>query len=198
MPYTYKLTDIIPAPPAAIYDAWLNSRAHTDMTGGKATQSPRIGARVSAWDGYISGRNLELVPARRIVQSWRTTKFTADDADSKIAVILQAVPGGTRLTLRHSGVPDGHTSYEEGGWQKSYFEPMKAYFARQAERLVRKYAGTKKPGKKARGGPKAKAVGRAKAVNRAKAARRAKASGRRPAKSLAPRPKRTRRPARRR
>jgi len=26
-------------------------------------------------------------------------------------------------------VPDGHTSYRDGGWQRSYFEPMKAYFA---------------------------------------------------------------------
>jgi uncharacterized protein YndB with AHSA1/START domain len=192
MSYSFTLTDIVPAPPAAIYDAWLNSRAHSDMTGGKASQSPRLGARVTAWDGYISGKNLELEPGRRIVQSWRTTKFTAADADSKIAVTLRPVAGGTRVTLRHSGVPDGHTSYEEGGWQKSYFEPMKAYFAKQAARIARKYAGTKKPK------PKAKAAGRAKAANRAKAARRAKATGRKPARSLSPRPKKTRRLARRR
>jgi hypothetical protein len=27
-------------------------------------------------------------------------------------------------------VPDGHTSYRDGGWQRSYFEPMKQYFER--------------------------------------------------------------------
>src|SRR5262245_2023571 len=192
MSYTFTLTDVIPAPPAAIYDAWLSSRGHGEMTGSKASQSPRIGAKVMAWGGYISGKNLELVPGRRIVQSWRTTKFTNDDPDSKIAVTLRPVPGGTRIILRHSNVPDSHTSYERGGWQKSYFTPMKAYFAKQADRLARKYGGTKKPS------AKLKAHGRAKAANRAKAARRAKASGRKPAKSLAPRPRKTRRPARRR
>jgi uncharacterized protein YndB with AHSA1/START domain len=192
MSYSFTLTDIIPAPPAAVYDAWLDSRAHGAMTGAKASQSPRIGAKVTAWNGYISGQNLDLVPGRRIVQSWRTTKFTDADPDSRIALTLRPVPGGTRLILRHSRVPNGHTSYEEGGWQKSYFAPMKAYFIKQAARLERKYAGTKKPK------PKAKAVSRAKAANRAKAARRAKASGRRPAQSLARRPKRTRRPPRRR
>jgi uncharacterized protein YndB with AHSA1/START domain len=191
MSYSFTLTDIIPAPPAAVYDAWLDSRAHGAMTGAKASQSPRIGAKVTAWDGYISGQNLELEPGRRIVQSWRTTKFTEADPDSRIAVTLRPVPGGTRLILRHSRVPDGHTSYEDGGWQNSYFTPMKAYFIKQAGRLERKYAGTSKPK------PKAKRVSRAKAANRAKAARRAKTSGRRPAQSLAPRPKRTRRPARR-
>ena len=79
MGYSFTLSEIIPAPPAAIYDAWVNSRAHSEMTGSKATQSPRIGANVSAWDGYITGKNLELVPGQRIVQSWRTTKFTDDD-----------------------------------------------------------------------------------------------------------------------
>jgi len=45
-------------------------------------------------------------------------------------VLLEPVPGGTRITVRHSNVPDGHTSYRDGGWQRSYFEPMKKYFKR--------------------------------------------------------------------
>jgi len=197
MSYSFTLTDIIPAPPAAVYDAWLHSRGHTEMTGNKATQSPRIGAKVSAWGGYISGQNLELVPGRRIVQSWRTTKFTDADPDSKISVTLRPVPGGTRITLRHSRVPNSHTGYEHGGWQDHYFKPMKVYFTKQAARLNRKYSGTKKPRAKVGAAARTEA-GRAKAANRAKAARRAKASGRKPAKSLSPRPRWTRRPARRR
>jgi hypothetical protein len=96
-------------------------------------------------------------------------------------------------------VPDGHTSYERGGWQDHYFKPMKAYFTKQAGRLVRKYSGAKKPRRKVGAAARSKAVtGRAKTVNRAKAVRRSKAAGRKPARSLSPRPRRTRRPARRR
>jgi len=105
------------------------------MTGSKAQASAKKGATFTAWDGYITGKNLELEPGRRILQSWRTTKFTKQDADSKIEVLLEAAPGGgTKLTLHHSDVPDGHTSYRDGGWQKSYFEPMKKYFARSRKR----------------------------------------------------------------
>jgi uncharacterized protein YndB with AHSA1/START domain len=136
MGYTFTLSEIIPAPPAAIYDAWVNSRAHSAMTGSKATQSPRVGANVSAWDGYISGTNLELVPGKRIVQSWRTTKFTDADPDSKIAITLRPVAAGTRLILRHSNVPSGQTSYEEGGWQANYFTPMQAYFTKARPQRV--------------------------------------------------------------
>jgi len=130
MPFAFSLADIIPAPPRAIYDAWLDSAGHALITGGqKARISPEPGAAFAVWDNYITGRNLVLEPGRRIVQSWRTTKFTAADPDSRIEVALEAVDGGTRVTITHSNVPDGHASYRDGGWQKNYFEPMKRHFA---------------------------------------------------------------------
>jgi activator of HSP90 ATPase len=134
MPYRFKLTDVIPATPSEIYDTWLSSRGHRAMTGGKAKQSTKVGASVTAWDGYISGKNLMLVPGKRIVQSWRTTRFTGEHKDSRITVTLKPLKDGTRITLVHSGVPDGQTSYEKGGWQSHYFEPMKAYFAKRRRR----------------------------------------------------------------
>lgn len=129
MSYEFTLTDLIPATPEAVYDAWLDSDGHTRMTGGKAEMAGAVGGEYTAWDAYISGKNLELTPGRRIVQSWRTTHFPEQHADSRIAVTLTPVEGGTLLTLVHSGVPDGQTSYERSGWQTHYFEPMKKYFA---------------------------------------------------------------------
>jgi uncharacterized protein YndB with AHSA1/START domain len=75
MPYAFTLTASIPATPEEIYEAWLDSLAHPEMTGGEANMSDEIGAEVSAWDGYVSGRNLELIPSERIVQSWRPSEF---------------------------------------------------------------------------------------------------------------------------
>lgn len=129
MPYTYTLTSVIPATPQEIYDAWLDSVAHSEMTGGEATMSKEVGAEVSAWDGYITGRNLELVPGERIVQSWRTSEFGDEHADSIVTVTLEGTDEGTLLTLVHSNVPDERRSYEEGGWESNYFEPMRLYFA---------------------------------------------------------------------
>jgi uncharacterized protein YndB with AHSA1/START domain len=128
MPYDFTLTAVIPASAQEIYEAWLDSIAHSEMTGGQARISDEIGAEMSAWDGYITGRNLELVPHERIVQSWRTTEFTDDHGDSIITVTLEDDDGGTLLTLVHSNVPDEQTSYEQGGWQEHYFEPMVGFF----------------------------------------------------------------------
>ena len=129
MPYSYTLSTVMPASPAEIYRAWLDSIAHSEMTGGEATMSDEVGADMSAWDGYITGRNLELVPGERIVQSWRTTEFDDEFEDSIVTILLQETEDGTLLTLEHSNVPDEHKSYEEGGWQSNYFEPMIVYFS---------------------------------------------------------------------
>ena len=129
MPYAFSLITRIPASAQEIYDAWLDSLTHSEMTRGEASMSDEVGAAVSAWDGYISGRNLDLVPGERIVQSWRTTQFADEHEDSIVTLTLEDVEGGTLLTLVHSDVPDGQTSYEKGGWEEHYFEPMKEYFA---------------------------------------------------------------------
>ena len=132
MAYQFTLSIVLPATPEAIYRAWLDTRRHSAMTGGAAVMSSQLGAQVTAWDGYISGTNIELVPGERIVQTWRTTKFSAADPDSTVTVQLQSTAEGTRLTLTHANVPDGHLGYEQGGWHQHYFEPMHRYFSRLA------------------------------------------------------------------
>jgi uncharacterized protein YndB with AHSA1/START domain len=157
MHYAYKLTTTLPASAQEIYEAWLDSLAHTEMTGSEAIMSDEVGDEVAAWDGYISGRNLELVPGERIVQSWRTAEFTDAHEDSIITVTFEEVADGTRLTLVHSKVPEEQKSYEEGGWQVHYFEPMKDYFGKR-----------KGAGKAKAGAPKAKSKARTKAKSRTK------------------------------
>lgn len=186
MPYTYVLTTTIPASPEEIYKAWLDSLGHSEMTGGEATMSDEIGAEVAAWDGYITGRNLELVPGERIVQSWRTTQFGDEHEDSIITVLLQEIADGTLLTLEHKNVPDEQRSYEESGWQSNYFEPMVAYFTELKEKAAR--PAPKKPAARsaAKGSAaKASAAKASAAKRKAKAKLKVKPKGRGKAAALA-------------
>ena len=128
MAYQFQLSESFDASPQAVYDAWMGSGGHTAMTGGHATVDARVGGKYSAWDGYIWGETLELEPGKRIVQTWRTSDFTAADDDSQIEVLLEPVGAGTRLTLLHTRVPDNDHGYEDGGWEDNYFAPMRDYF----------------------------------------------------------------------
>jgi uncharacterized protein YndB with AHSA1/START domain len=193
MPYTFTLTTTIPASPEEIYRAWLDSIGHSEMTGSEATMSDEVGAEVSAWDGYISGRNLELIPGERIVQSWRTTEFGDEEEDSVVTVVLQETEEGTLLTLDHSNVPDEHKGYEEGGWQSNYFEPMIAYFTELKEdiaepppRKAPPKSAPKKPGKRSAKSAGKKTAGK-KTAGKKTAGKARRAVGARTSKRTAPR-----------
>jgi len=127
--YDFEVAAHIPAPPDVVYAAWLSSDEHSAMTGGAAHIDPREGGDFDAWDGYIHGVTLTLEPFRRIVQTWRTQNFTEEHADSQIEVLFEGDGEGTLVRVLHSNVPDDQLGYEQGGWQKSYFDPMTAYFA---------------------------------------------------------------------
>ena len=122
-----ELREIIEASTQEIYSAWLNSQLHTQMTGGEANCSDKVGASFTAWDGYISGKNLELFENKKIVQTWRTTEFSEDDEDSILTIQLSEIKEGTELTLTHKNIPKGQTQYKQG-WIDHYFVPMKEFF----------------------------------------------------------------------
>lgn len=127
----FTISDIIPAGASEIYDAWLNSKGHTAMTGSAAQVDGKVGGKFTAWDGYISGTTLDLTPNQRIVQAWRTTEFPDDAPDSRVEILLEEVESGTKLTFIHSNMPEGQTESYRQGWHDFYYQPMKAYFGKR-------------------------------------------------------------------
>jgi uncharacterized protein YndB with AHSA1/START domain len=123
-----KLSVTLPASPDIIYKAWLSSKEHTAFTGEKTKSTSRKGGSYVAGDGYMWGKNLELDPGKRIVQSWRSTDFPKGAEDSLLEILLEKSGKGTKLTLIHSGFPEEQTEMYKEGWKEFYFTPMKKYF----------------------------------------------------------------------
>ncbi len=61
---------------------------------------------------------------QRIYQAWLDGA-----ADSRLEVLLEKAKKGTRVTLRHSEIPERQGKMYEEGWKEHYFTPMKRYFA---------------------------------------------------------------------
>ncbi len=125
----FMLTATFPVKPQRIYDAWLDTHQHTAMTGAEAEVSEEVGGSFTAWDGYISGTNLELDPVKYIRQSWRTTEFEESDPDSFVELHFEQIKGGTKVSLYHSNIPQGQSDYKQG-WKEFYFQPMQAFFSK--------------------------------------------------------------------
>ena len=150
MALEFVVSALFPATPQEVYTTWLSSEGHSGMTGSPASVSALVGREFDAWDGYIHGKNLELEPSKRIIQSWRTSEFSEGEPDSHIEITLEPVGDQTKLILWHTELPPHGRQYEQG-WVEAYFEPMKEYFlSRKAERKAGRIASGKAERKKRR------------------------------------------------
>jgi len=123
----FTLTTNIKATAKQIYKSWLSTQRHSKMTGSPAYVSDKVGDTFKAWDGYITGKNIELESYNKIVQSWRSTNFEDNEADSQVEVLLSEQGDETVLTLKHTNLPESGEHYKKG-WEEHYFEPMRQYF----------------------------------------------------------------------
>ena len=89
---------------------------------------PSPGGAFSCFGGRITGRNIELVPNRRIVQAWRAGTWP-EGVYSIVRFELETHGADTKLTFDQSGFPDGNREHLESGWPKMYWEPLRVYLA---------------------------------------------------------------------
>ena len=132
MPESLEVSETIPASPAEIYAAFLDSRKHSAMTGAKASVDPAIGGKFTAWEEYISGTTIALEPNRRIKQNWRTTDFPADAPDSLLEILLEKAPSWDKNHVETHEYP-GRSSRELQG-------RLDRVLLRTHERIFRKEA----------------------------------------------------------
>ena len=117
------------ASPKRIYDTLLDTRQFSEFTGGAPAEiDPKVGGAFSCFGGMITGRNIETIPNRRIVQAWRAGNWP-EGAYSIVKFEIEAEGTGSKLTLEHSAFPEGSAQHLEGGWHKMYWEPLKKYLA---------------------------------------------------------------------
>lgn len=125
MEFTIKTK--IKAPISTVFSAWLDSKEHSNMTGGEAEVSDQVDGSFTAWDGYIWGKNLEIETDKRILQNWRTSEFSDDEKNSILELLFTEVKGATEITLIHTNLPEYGEQYKQG-WEDHYFSPMREYF----------------------------------------------------------------------
>jgi len=116
------------AAPRRVYELLMDSRKHARFTGASARISRKPGGRFTAFDSYISGVNIELVPDKRIVQAWRGSDWP-EGHYSLVFFSLSKVREGTRLNFIQIGVPEKEHKDISAGWREFYWKPMKKMLA---------------------------------------------------------------------
>jgi uncharacterized protein YndB with AHSA1/START domain len=85
--------------------------------------SGEVGGAFALFGGYITGRQIELVPNERIVQAWREGGW--DPGIYSIARFeFLELGSGTKLVFDHTGFPKGQAETLASGWKAHYWDPM--------------------------------------------------------------------------
>jgi activator of HSP90 ATPase len=114
------------ASPEKIYAALTSGTEFSKFTGAPAEVTAVEGQPISLFGGQITGRNIELIPDKSLVQAWRVGAWPSG-VYSIVRITLERESDQTKLTLDHAGFPDGAAEHLESGWHKMYWEPLRAY-----------------------------------------------------------------------
>lgn len=85
--------------------------------------SRQPGGAFVAFGGYLSGRNVELIPNQRLVQAWRAASWPPG-VYSIVRFELTDDGAGTQLVFDHTGFPLGQAQHLADGWRDNYWTPM--------------------------------------------------------------------------
>ena len=86
------------------------------------------GGAFSLFGGYISGRNIELVPNERIVQAWRAGSWGPGIYSiARFELVEQG--SETKIVFDHTGFPKGEAEHLAEGWRINYWEPLTRFLA---------------------------------------------------------------------
>lgn len=117
---------VFAAPPGQIYQALIDSKEFTKITGAPAEIDPEEGGRFSCFGGYITGRQVEMTPNRRIVQAWRAGSWP-EGVYSIVSFDLRPEGLKTKLVFDQNGAPENDIVSLDPGWAKRYWEPLKQH-----------------------------------------------------------------------
>lgn len=85
--------------------------------------SREVGGAFALFGGYITGRQVELVPNERIVQAWRAGGWSAGDYSiARFEFVEQG--SETKIVFDHKGFPNGTAEVLASGWKAHYWEPL--------------------------------------------------------------------------
>lgn len=121
----FKKYYILHATPAEVYLAITNPFTINMWTNEEAEMSTVPGSEFSILGGSISGKNLEFIENKKVVQQWY---FGDEEVPSIVTIKLHDHKEGTSFEVTHTNIPD--EAYDEitSGWDEVYIGNLIDFF----------------------------------------------------------------------
>jgi activator of HSP90 ATPase len=122
---TFKKTFRINAETSDIYSAITNPYTIELWSGYPAQMSTVPGSEFSLWEEDITGRNIEFVQDKKVVQEW----YFGDQTEKSIVTITIAPDReNSVVTVEHTNIPDEEFNDIAEGWREYYIGAIVNFF----------------------------------------------------------------------
>ncbi len=122
---TFKKHFKINAEPSDVYSAITNPYTIELWTGYPALMSTEPGSEFSLWEGDITGKNIEFVTDRKVVQEWY---FGDQTEKSIVTIMIQDDRGNSSVMVDHTNIPDDDFDDIAEGWREYYMGAINSFF----------------------------------------------------------------------
>lgn len=87
--------------------------------------STEPGSEFSLWGGDITGKNLEFIQDKKVVQEW----YFGEQSEKSIVTISITNDGENSIvTVEHTNIPDEDFDDIAEGWREYYFDAIMNFF----------------------------------------------------------------------
>ena len=121
----FKKSFRINADPSDVFAALTNPYTIELWSGYPAEMSTEAGSEFSLWEGDISGKNIEFVKDRKIVQEWY---FGDQEEKSIVTISIQPEGENSVVTVEHTNIPDEDFNDIAEGWREYYMGAILGFF----------------------------------------------------------------------
>jgi activator of HSP90 ATPase len=122
---TFKKTFKINAEPSDVYSAITNPFTIELWSGYPAQMNTEPESEFSLWEGDITGKNLEFVQDKKVVQEW----YFGDQIEKSIVTItISPDRENSLVTIEQSNIPDDEFNDIADGWREYYICAIVDFF----------------------------------------------------------------------
>jgi activator of HSP90 ATPase len=122
---TFKKTFRINAEPSDVYSAITNPVTIELWSGYPAKMSTEPGSEFSLWEDDITGKNLEFITNRKVVQEWY---FGEQPERSIVTITIEPDGENSSVTVEHTNIPDADFNDIAEGWREYYMGMIIGFF----------------------------------------------------------------------
>jgi activator of HSP90 ATPase len=122
---TFKKVFRINAEPSDVYSAITNPFTIELWSGYPAEMSTDPGSEFSLWEGDITGKNIEFIQDRKVVQQW----YFGDQVEESVVTITIAPDReNSTVTVEQTNIPDDEFDGIAEGWREYYIGAIMSFF----------------------------------------------------------------------